>query len=490
MSPEDLAIPGVNIAALLSPIRADAPTGVDMRKQPRSVYVEIENLLDGIGAPAMIAHDAEGRPITTRDLRALSRSISDGLKRALSCLAQESKDLDIAALCVRGLLNVHGYSGLYCGLYVMRALHERFWETLYPNPPAKVQTHDEFDEPLPEPLPEPAYLSERRVLTARSSSIEKMEHAVRSALRLAPLFLADDGTMCRLADWDSASAPDAEHTVDALNALAGTQPIEVFDGLEQILDSCMEECGQFEAVLQQCYRRPAEEALGLAEFEPPPLGPLSDQLQSCRRFVSQLRDQLGKKPAPSAKPKGATQSVGESPTRMPLAVVAAGQYRPKDRAEALGMMLAAGQFLQRYEPVSPLPRLLFRLVQWSRGDSLRPWLDDMFRTAENEQGQVALRLALDAEVKLAGERLPSGCPVPKDRADALAMLSDVMAKLRDCEPLSPLSYHLEQLLALAHGGTPHSWLSQVFADDSHVLGNIERMLGLRKDAPESKPIES
>lgn len=155
------------------------------------------------------------------------------------------------------------------------------------------------------------------------------------------------------------------------------------------------------------------------------------------------------------------------------------------------MMLAVGQFLQRYEPVSPLPRLLFRLVQWSRGDSLRPWLDDMFRTAENEQGQVALRLALDAEIKLAGERLPAGCPVPKDRADALAMLSDVMAKLRDYEPLSPLSYHLEQLLVLAHGGSPISWLSQVFGDESSTLVHIYRVLGLRQVAPESsKPMES
>lgn len=490
MSPEDLALPGVHIEALLSPVRPDAPTGIDLRKQPRSVYVEIENLLDGTSVPSMLAVDAEGRPSTTRDLQALSRSVSDGLKRALGCLAQESKDLEIAALCVRGLLSVHGYSGLYCGLHVMRALHERFWEALYPNPPAKVQTHDEFDEPLPVPLPEPAHLSERRVLAARSATIEKMEHAVRSALRLAPLFTADDGTPCRIADWDIANAADAERTVDDLNALASTQPVEIFDGLEQILASCVDECAQLEAIMQQCYARPASEALGLRELEPPPLGPLSKELQDCRRFVSQLREQLGKKHVTSAKFKTLTPSDVLEPSRPPSTVVPAGLYRPKDRAEALSMMLAAGQFLQRHEPLSPLPRLLFRLVQWSRGDSLRPWLDDMFRTAENEQEQVVLRLALDAETKLAGERLPAGCPVPRDRSDALAMLSDVMAKLRDYEPLSPLPYHLEQLLALASGGSPHPWLSQVFAAESPTLAHIRRVLGLGQAALASKPAES
>lgn len=488
MSPEDVVLPGVNIADLLSPIAPTAPAGADLRKQPRSIYVELENLLDGTGVPAMISVDAEGRPCTARDLNALSRSISDGLKRALICLAQESKDLDIAALCVRGLLNVHGYSGLYCGLYIVRALHERFWNTLYPNPPSKVQTHDEFDEPLPEPLPEPAHLSERRVLTARSGSIDKLEHAARSALRLVPLFVADDGTVCRIADWDSAMDPDAERSVDELNALANMQGIEVYEELEQVLIACTDECGQLEAMLRQCYKRPALEALGLQEFEPPQLGSLSGQLQSCHRFVMQLRDQVGKKHTPSAKPKNITPDVVTGFTSP--AVIASGQYQPKDRAEAIGMMLAAGQFLQRHEPLSPLPRLLFRLVHWSRGDSLRPWLEDMFRDVESEQEQVLQRLALDAENKLGGERLPTNCPVPKDRADALALLSDVMAKLRDYEPLSPISYHLEQLLVLAKGGSPHPWLSQVFTAESPTLLRIRRVLGLSQSAPESKSLES
>lgn len=478
-------LPGVDLASLLAPISAASPAGMDLRTLPRSVYVEIENLLDGRSVPAVVSVDAGGRQISTRDERALTRSIADGLKRALGCLAKESKDLDVAALCVRGLLFVHGFQGLLCGLYVMRELHERFWESLYPNPPAKVQTHDDFDEPLPEPIREPAHLSERRVLSARGGAVEKMEHAVRGALRLTPLFTGEDGTACRIADWDAAKTPDAERTVEQLNALASSQPAETYAQLEEVLTQCAHECAQLDELLQQKYYRPESAELGVAELEAPSMAPLAKELADCRRFVSELRGLFGKKSVTSTKPGRKSQREATEPLRAAEPVgtaLAAGKYQPKDRPEAISLILSAGQFLQRHEPLSPLPRLLFRLVHWARGDSLRPWLDDMFRTSDSEQESVCLQLGLDLETKLAAERLPAGCPVPRDRSDALAMLADVAKKLLDYEPLSPLPYHLEQLLALAGSGSPRPWLAHVFLPESPTLARIRRVLGWAEDA--------
>jgi len=487
-------LPGVDIASLLAPISAASPVGIDLRTLPRSVYVEVENLLDGKSIPAVVSVDASGRQISTRDERALTRSVADGLKRALTCLAKESKDLDVAALCVRGLLSVHGFEGLLCGLYIMRELHERFWESLYPNPPAKVQTHDDFDELLPEPIREPAHISERRVLTARSGAVEKMEHAVRSALRLTPLFIGEDGIACRIADWDAAKTPDAERTVEQLNALASSHSAETYAQLEATLTHCVDECTRLGEVLQQKYARPKSAGLGAPEFEAPSVAPLVKELEDCRRFVSDLGGLFGKKSVSSAKPGGQTSRAGTEPARAAVpagAALAAGKYHPKDRPEAIGMILSVGQFLQRHEPLSPLPRLLFRLVHWARGDSLRPWLDDMFRTSDSEQESVFLQLGLDSETKLLAERLPASCPVPKDRRDALAMLADVAGKLRDYEPLSPLPYHLEQLLALAESGSPRPWLAHVFLSESPTLARIHRVLGLAEDAaaPDGKAEE-
>lgn len=484
----ELSLPGVDVTMLLAPINPASPAGLDLRKLPRSVYLEIENLIEGKAVPEMITVDATGRQTTIRDDRALARSIGDGLKRALNSLTKESKDLEIAALCARALLSVHGYEGLWCGLYLMRMLHEQFWELLYPNPPAYVQTLDEFDEPLAQPIYEFSQLTERRMLSARAGAVEKMAHYVREALKLTPLFVGDDGLPCRVADWEAAKVPDPERTVDQLNTLASSQPAELFLHLEEIVDGCIEECRQLGEVLEEKYTRPADKDLKLAEFEAPSVGSLVSELRDCLVFLSDLSGRFGKKAAAAGKktalsgrPSGDVRAVAPAP------VASVGTYQPKDRAEALSMLLAAGQFLQRHEPLSPLPRLLFRLVQWARGDSLRPFLEDMFRTSENEAETIFMNLGLETEGKLAGERLPAGCPSPKDRADALAMLTDVAAKLQAYEPLSPLPYHLNQLLALTAGGSPRQWLAHVFSAESSTLVRIYRLLGLASEAPAESP---
>lgn len=480
MSTFDRSLRDVDIAALLAPISPAHPAGTDLQRLSHSVYVEVENLLEGASVPSVLAVDEGGRQTSSRDLNALGRSVAEGLKRALGCLSKESKDLDILALGARGLLAVHGYEGLWCSLYLLRELHERFWEPLYPNPPAHVQTHDEFDEPLPEPLPEPALLSERRVLVARSSAVERTEYTLRGMLRMVPLFVTEDGTLCRIADWESAKSPEAERSVEELNALAGAQPAEVLGEVDALLEHCIEECKQLDAVLQRLYARTASTELALRPVAAPQLSALLKELQDCRRFVSHLRDLSEKKDTPGRQLKGASTRIeGRTKTApSPGIAIPSGRYQPCDRAEAIGMLLSAGQFLQRHEPLSPLPHLLFRLVHWARGGSLRPWLEDMFRTSDDERELVLLRLALDEETKLAAERLPANCPVPRDRADALVMLNDVSAKLSDYEPLSPLPYHLGQLLALASEGSPRPWLAQVFERESATLSRIYQALGL------------
>lgn len=484
MKSEELLLPGVDLAALLGPISAASPTGANLRLLPRSVYLEIENLLDGRSVPELVTKDADGRQISIRDEQALLRATQEGLKQALACIATQSKDLDVLGLAVRGLLAVHGYEGLQCGLYLMREFHERFFPSMYPNPPAQMTTHDEFDDPLPQPLAEPAPLTERRVLLARGGAVEKMEHAVRTALKLTPLFTADDGSLCRVADWDSAQAPDAERSVEKLNALAASQPVAVFETSEQTLSECINECARLGKLLAERYARPAAKELGIAELSAPTLTSLEKELKDCRGFLIELRAAVGKKGGGAAAKKGekpARTSPAAGRTVASTHIAATGSYQPKDRAEALSMILSAGQFLHRHEPLSPLPRLLFRIVQWGRSDSLRAFLDDMFRKSEGEQERVFLELGLDAENKLVSERLPSGCPIPADRADAFAMLGDVAARLKSSEPLSPLPYHLEQLIALAQDGSPMKWLRGVFGRESQTLSRIERLLGFESD---------
>lgn len=487
------SLPGVDLERLLAPISDKQPSGVDLRLLPHSVLVEIENQLDGKTVPVTLFVDREGNPTGVRDQMALSRSIADGLKRALSCLAEESKDLEIAALCVRGLLAVHGYPGLACGLRLLRELHTRYADTLYPNPPPKVETLDDYGEPLAQPLVEPQAQHERRVLAARSTALEKADHAIRGLLRLTPLFEGTDGRPCRIADWQSASTGDEDaRSQEELNKAAASQDKGDLVDLCSALSACVDETQALQSITRTLYARPELPEQGLPELEPPSLKPLLTELRSCLSFVDSLRPQTPPsrapiRPASSGGTAAATTSAAPAAAPAPQPVTqATGRYAPKDRAEALSLMLAAGQFLQRHEPLSPLPRLLFRLVLWARGDSLRRFLDDMFRTSDAEQDNVYFSLALDeTETKLSTERLPGSCPYPRDRADALSMLADVAFFLQSYEPLSPLPYRLAQLLVLATDGSPRLWLQQVFPASSPSLQRICALLGLTPDSHES-----
>lgn len=489
------SLPGIDLERLLSPISEAHPTGIDLRQLPRSPASEIEHLLEGKSVPVILTTDSEGRQVGSRDETALARGVADGLKRAVLCLTQESKDLEVAALCVRGLLGVHGFRGLACGLQLLRELHVRFGNTLYPNPPPKVETLDDYGEPLAQPLVEAPAVHEYRVLALRSTSIEKVDHAARALLRLTPLFQTTDGRPCRIADWETASE-DSRLTPEDLSTAVAAQDSEVFVDLAAALEQGIEEAQALQATLRSYYARPALASLGLAEMEAPPLSPLIGELRGCLAFVTGLRPagtagSKGKERAPTTSP-GATPANGRtdaagggapSPPPQAMTALANGRYQPKDRAEALSLILASAQFLQRHEPLSPLPRLLFRLILWARSDSLRPFLEDVFRTSGNEQEQVFITLALEApEHKLASERLPGVCPFPQSRPDALAMLADAGVYLQQYEPLSPLSYFLAQLLTMATAGSPRLWLEQAFATNGPGLQRICTLLGLPSDS--------
>ncbi len=477
------SLPGIDVAALLAPIAPGAPTGVDLRQQPKSVFLEIEGLLDGKGVPDVIVADSEGRKSSRRDERALSQSVSEGLSRAVETLTKQSKDLEVATLCVQGLLSVHGYAGLWCGLSLVAELHERFWSDLYPNPPPKYRTHDDYDEPLPEPIPEPHVLTERRVLETRLRAVEKLEHLARSRVKLVPLFVADDGALCRVADWEAAATGDSELTEAELTERAQSQSKEVFAEQEAQLTGCIAACDRLDALLIQIYHRKPDPAHGLPELDPPPLALLRTELSSSRSLVRSLAEQSrssSKGNRSSSIGKSDSEGVVAAPLKggeVPL-IRGSGKFAPKGRTEALGMLLAAAQCLHRNEPLSPLPRLVLQCLLWARSDSLRMWLEDMFRVSESEQDEIVRRLSLDAEPKLLSERLPGGCPVPKDRQEALAMLADVAAELQISEPLSPIPYRLAQVLSLASAGSPRAWLEHVFAADSPTRSRIESALGL------------
>jgi len=111
---------GIDVEALLVPISSERPSGESLQYSPQ--YDEIrearrsdDNLTQG---------DWEHEPKSAEWPKVVDLSTS-----ALSSL---TKDLQIGSWLTEAIVALHGFVGLRDGLRLMRGLHERFWETLYP----------------------------------------------------------------------------------------------------------------------------------------------------------------------------------------------------------------------------------------------------------------------------------------------------------------------------------------------------------------------
>ena len=122
----------IDLQRLLQPIPGSSPTGIDLRGQNpdshESVYWQLRSARNESGEierkhltdPANAEYD-------------LNRCRwSEIISKAVDVLAQQSKDLEVAAWLCDSLLRVHGFAGLRDGLRLTRELVEKYWDGLYP----------------------------------------------------------------------------------------------------------------------------------------------------------------------------------------------------------------------------------------------------------------------------------------------------------------------------------------------------------------------
>ena len=117
----------IDIESLLLPISESAPAGVNLRADvsPTSIYYRLKDARSGARA-AERRMDGEGT--ASGGLLAEWQSI---LTLAPKALTDNSKDLEVSAWFIEGLVRAHGFAGLRDGLIVARGLVERYWETFY-----------------------------------------------------------------------------------------------------------------------------------------------------------------------------------------------------------------------------------------------------------------------------------------------------------------------------------------------------------------------
>ena len=122
-----------NSLSCYAPISADKPAGIDPRSDasPNSPYYKIKGARnDARAAERQAVGNADAAPPDWKLVYQLSTR----------AIAEQAKDLEIAAYLIEALIRLNGFAGMRDGCRLARELVEKFWEGLYP---------------LPDPQPEP-----------------------------------------------------------------------------------------------------------------------------------------------------------------------------------------------------------------------------------------------------------------------------------------------------------------------------------------------
>ncbi len=326
---------------LLADIPGDNPAGVDLRLDysPEAVY----RLLKDARAAARAAERAVvWEDDTTESQRADWGPISD---IAPQVLAEQSKDLEIAAWLVEALVRSDGFAGLRDGFRLVRELAERFWDQLYP-------------------LPDEDGLITRVAPLAGLNGVEG-EGALVAPVNAIAITSGGEGPyrfsdyrqaleLERIEDPDKRAQRVAQGalTIRAFEKSALLTPAEFYRALLDDLGECIEEFGKLDAVMEEkCGKDDTGYPLA------PPSSNIRNLLNDCLDTVQTI-----------AKPILEAAAAGEGDGAM-VPADGAGGGRPgqiRTREDAFRALLQVADFFKHTEPHSPVSYALEQAVRWGR----------------------------------------------------------------------------------------------------------------------------
>jgi type VI secretion system protein ImpA len=282
----------------------------------------------------------------TPDLRAHWRLVVELGPRIL---AEKSKDLEITAWLIEGLVRLNGYAGLRDGFRLARELVERFWDVLYP-------------------LPDEEGLSTRVAPLAGLNGEEAEGTLIRPILRVPitddagerPLTVSDYQQACdvdRLSDPDKRTQRIAQGaaSMEMFRRAVSETPLAFFRTLIEDLNGCSAEFGRLCLSLEsKCGKD--QRGYDLA----PPVSNVRNALEACRDAIRHLtKDRFPE--ADEASPEqvdAALATIDNSPGRS--------VQRVHSRDDAFRALLQVADFFKRTEPHSPISYALEQAVRWGR----------------------------------------------------------------------------------------------------------------------------
>ena len=326
---------GFDLAALLAPVPGDAPAGTDLRadSSPQSTYYRLRDARAEARAAerAMEADETPSAPPpqwrTIRDL-------------ALEAIAEQSKDLEIAAWLTEALLRCDGLVGFTAGVKLMTGLVERFWDELFP-------------------LPDEDGITTRVGPVGGLNGLSG-EGTLSQPLRKLTLFQRPDGAPLQFWQFeqssDLAAIVDPERRQQRIDA--GVAPFETVENEARAAGAA-----HFGRLREQteaaaaAWRELSEALDSRAGADSPPTSRVRDILDRVTAVAGRFAGGAGEAAgAPGAAPAAGHGAGGCAAVAGPLA----------SREEALRSLAAIAEFFRRTEPLSPLSYTLQEAVRRAR----------------------------------------------------------------------------------------------------------------------------
>jgi len=350
----------IPVDVLLTPIPGENPAGKDVRYTWHDVFKEArrqdEDLPQGDWKP-------KGPP----KMADWGKVVEIGSK----VLQEESKDLQIAAWLLEALVKLHGFGGLRDGLRLIRELHIRFWDTMFP-------------------------IIEEEDLEFRAAPIEWLNEKDKSpffplTIQQIPILHSSDGVRYSFFHLKESRAVEnlgKQNPKAKTDAVAeGKVPKEQFDKAETgtplahclaLLDdvrACEKEVMALDQILKEKY--------GESNPDRPSFRNIQEVIESCRLYLEETVQKKGgagmsqpgnsqalESPVPSTSGDGKAMVSGQP-----------GSIEPVDRLDALRRLHAVAEFFQRTEPHSPIPLLVNRAMKWGEMP-LEEWLNEVIKSKD------------------------------------------------------------------------------------------------------------
>jgi len=325
----------INFATLLAPLAGDNPAGIDLREDstPNSIYYKIKDA-------RTTARNLERQAITAEDPSQVARpDWAPILKLGPEILTTKSKDLEITAWLIEGLVRSKGYAGLRDGFRLARELSEQFWEQIYPLP----------DD----------YGVETRVFPLTGLNGDDAEGTLVAPIALVPI--TKDGYTLSLYK-QAAELDRMDPTKREQRIAAGAVPLSNYER------SVRESGADYYRELLADLTAARDEYAKLCEYLGEKCGSAAPPASNIRGAISEAietvtsisRPLIGSSDAAAETAGGAVVAAGGGG-------VQAGRSGPiATRDDALAALLQVADFFRKTEPHTPVSYALEQAVRWGR----------------------------------------------------------------------------------------------------------------------------